>query len=225
MSILPSVPAQEDAVAYLHAVSGSGPEVLRRVGGHSKGGNLAVYAAVYSPPEIQDRIIEVYNNDGPGFGKSILKQENYQRIRSKIRTIIPQSSIVGMLLEHEEEYEVVKSRRIGPLQHDAFNWEVSGSGFVHLASITAGCRYFDRTIKAWTDGLNEIQRRQFIEALFTVLNSTGAKTLTELTKSKMKKANIMIKTFNHLDKDTRYILNRTIRLLFKESVQLSRLRD
>jgi len=220
MSFSTHVPAQTDAVDYLQCVADSGPEALR-VGGHSKGGNLAVYASMHSPPHVQARIIEVYNNDGPGFRESVIAQECYQNIRDKIKTFIPQSSIVGMLLEHEEAYRVVKSRGIGLWQHNGFTWEVLGTHFIHLDTVTNGCLYLDKTLKAWVDSLDTEQRRQFTEALFGILESTGAKTLTELTASKLKNAKIMINALKHLDKDTKDMLTRTIRLLLKEGARMS----
>ena len=108
MSYILAVPSQLEAVSYLEKVA----EKVRgklRLGGHSKGGNLAVYAAVQCKEEIQERIIEIYNNDGPGFSKEMLISEPYNRVRERIWTIVPQTSVVGMLLEHEEEYLVTKS--------------------------------------------------------------------------------------------------------------------
>lgn len=224
MSFKLFVPAQAVAAEYLRCIACSCSESLR-VGGHSKGGNLAVYSAMHSMPEVQARIIEVYNNDGPGFGQSVIAQECYQNIHGRIKTIIPQSSIVGMLLEHEEEYEIVKSTGIGPFQHDGFTWAVSGVDFVHLDTVTGSCRYIDKTLKAWVDGVDNMQRRQFIEALFSIIDSTGAKTLTDLTTNKLKTANAIITAMRHLDKDTRDMLARTIRLLFKEGTQFSQLKN
>lgn len=220
MSFLDAVPAQKEAAEYLGRIADSCAQALR-VGGHSKGGNLAVYASMHAAPEVQERIIEVYNNDGPGFGTSVIALESYLRVRGKIRTIIPQSSTVGMLLEHEEEYEVVKSKALGPFQHDGFTWEVLGPGFIHLDTVTGGCRYFDKTVKSWADGLNAEQREQFVDALFAILESTGAKTLTELSTGRIKKLKAMIDAYRHLDKDTKDMLQHTLGLLVKESARLS----
>ncbi len=126
MSFREAVPAQRDATRYAQAVMAnlSGDFYL---GGHSKGGNLAVYAAAHLTPEDQQRIIAVYNNDGPGFLANIIEKEGYQRIIHKVTTFIPQSSVAGILLEHEEKFQIIRSNETGLMQHNAFSWEVLGS--------------------------------------------------------------------------------------------------
>ena len=119
MSFMDKVPAQELALLYLKDVA----EIIKcplRIGGHSKGGNLAVYSSLYAGKEIQDRIINIYNNDGPGFKSSILQTEEYKNIKNKIDSIIPQTSIIGMILEHEEEYIVIRSNETLIMQHDPY---------------------------------------------------------------------------------------------------------
>jgi hypothetical protein len=220
MSFMTPVPAQEEAVKYLDRVA-RGCMGSLRVGGHSKGGNLAVYASMFAAPEIQERISEVYNNDGPGFGQPVLKLKGYQSIRSRIKTIVPQSSIVGMLLEHEEEYEVVKSGGRGPLQHDGCRWEVEGTHFIRLDKLTGGSAHFDKKLKEYLEAMDIEKRREFTEVFFGILESTGAKTLTELSKSKLKNTGTIISALYHLDKDTRDMIKRTVSLLLKEGTRMS----
>ena len=108
MGFMSAVPSQLDAVKYVNSVA---DEIDGKIiiGGHSKGGNLAVYSAVYCSDNIKNRIITVYNNDGPGFSKKILDSDEYAEVSDKIKTIIPESSVVGILLEHEEKFIIVKS--------------------------------------------------------------------------------------------------------------------
>ncbi|MBR3640420.1 MAG: DUF2974 domain-containing protein, partial [Oscillibacter sp.] len=119
-----AVGAQREAAAYAAETARRCPRKKLRLGGHSKGGNLAVYAAVFLPKAIQKRVETVWSNDGPGFGKDVLPAPRHARVAPKIRTIVPQSSLVGMLLEHEEDYAVVESSQKGLWQHDGFSWEV-----------------------------------------------------------------------------------------------------
>ena len=95
----------------------------------SKGGNLAIYSAVKSEDDIKERIIDVYNNDGPGFDKNMIESNEYRQMLPKIKTIVPYHSFVGMLLEHEEDYKVVKSNQKGIMQHDAMSWQIMGNAF------------------------------------------------------------------------------------------------
>ena len=135
MSFMHPVPAQLEAVSYLEALAEEREESIY-VGGHSKGGNLAVYALAKCKPEVKDRVIGAFNNDGPGFNREFIESLDYESTRAKIRTIIPESSVVGILLEHEEKYEVVKSSQVGIWQHDSLSWEVLGASFIHLDDIS-----------------------------------------------------------------------------------------
>ena len=150
------------------------------VGGHSKGGNLAVYAAVKCDAAVQARIERVYNNDGPGFLPAFLSGDDYRRVMDRIVTIVPQSSVVGLLLEHRERHIVVKSGNVGVLQHNSANWAVLGTAFVR-AELTAGSQAVDRTLKEWMATLDDDARRKFIDTLFTLLEATGATRIEELT--------------------------------------------
>lgn len=123
------------------------------LGGHSKGGNLAVYAAAFCPAALQERIAAVYNNDGPGFDADVIALPGYQRICARVQTFVPQSSIVGMLLEHEEAYTIIHSTGDGFGQHNLYTWEVLRDRFVTLETVTNGSRFLDRTLKQWLAGL------------------------------------------------------------------------
>ncbi len=183
MSFMETVPAQKHAVEYLNASA----QYLRGnvyLTGHSKGGNLSVYSAVHADEEIKKRILGVWNHDGPGFRDSILNDPDYLDIKPQIKTILPQSSLVGILLEHEEDYTVIKSRQKGFLQHNGLTWDVMGSSFVRVKGISAESRRTDKTLKKWIESMPLEQREQFIEALYRILSSDNALTLTDLVSVK-----------------------------------------
>lgn len=214
MSFMHPVPAQLQAVEYLKKVAESKDGTLS-ICGHSKGGNLAVYSATKAPDEIKARIDAVYNHDGPGFTKDFILNEDYISIRHKIHTIVPQTSIIGMLLEHEEHYEVVKSNQTGLLQHDSFSWEVLGKNFIHLDSITKESRFIDRTIKQWLGEMSEDERKDFVDALYESLNATKAKTLTDLSSDKR----MLVKVWSGLDANMRNTVLKYARLLFTQGAK------
>ena len=181
MSFLPVVPAQTAAAEYLELAAKSNlstPQI--RLTGHSKGGNLAVYAAVNCSKEVKKRLIDVWSNDGPGFNKSILEDEDYIELRPIIHSFVPESAVVGMLLEHDEIYTVVKSRQKGMLQHDGVSWEVMGGSFVYSKEISPESKRLDKVLKEWIHEMTPEQLEQFTEALFQVLSADNALTLTEL---------------------------------------------
>ncbi|MBQ7347936.1 MAG: DUF2974 domain-containing protein [Clostridia bacterium] len=179
MSFLPAVPAQIAAAEYLnHAADYFDGDI--RLTGHSKGGNLAVYAAVNCKKEVKPRLTQVWSNDGPGFGEGTLNNPDYIEMRPIIKSIVPQSSVVGMLLEHDENYTVVKSRQAGLFQHDGFTWNIMGGSFVHLADVTGECKRMDRTLNTWIKKMSPEQREQFAEAIYQLLSANDALTLTDL---------------------------------------------
>lgn len=208
MAFLPVVPAQADAAAYLE-------EAARRfdgplwVGGHSKGGNLAVFAAANSSGEVRTRIRQVFNNDGPGFGASMMESRGYLEILPKLSTFLPQSSIVGMLLEHEEDYTVVHSRQVGIMQHDPYSWEVLGGDFIRLEQITSTSRILDRTLKDWVRQMSQQQREEFLNTLFRLFAVGDARTLAELPGAWIKNFDQVRQEWRDTSPQTRQLLQRT----------------
>ena len=163
-----AVPAQLLAVAYVRRLFdayGCPMELC----GHSKGGNLAVYAAAKSGPEIRKAIRQVYNNDGPGFMTHMLSDPGYLEMVPRIHTFVPQSSIIGMLMEHAEPYRVIKSAQVGILQHDVFTWEVMGKELIPVEELTLDSRFIHETIKNWLREMDMEERNEMVEALFTLL--------------------------------------------------------
>lgn len=176
LAISETVPVQASALDYLNAAPGG--KLL--ICGHSKGGNLATYAAVFANAEKQGEISAVYNFDGPGFCFDIRSLPGYDAVKDRLVTIVPESSIVGMLLDHVEDYIVVSSKGMGILQHDALFWQVMGAGFVRASGRNSSSLIADKTLKSWIDGMSISERRDFVDSLFSVLESTGAQRTTEL---------------------------------------------
>ena len=159
MAFTPEIPAQKYACAYLQQAAKALPFRPLLVGGHSKGGNLAVYAAVFCGQPVQKQLTAVYNNDGPGFYTSLLPLPAHRAVSDRITTILPESSVVGMLLAHEERYQVVRSTQIGLMQHDGFSWLVKGERFEHLTELAEGGRIMDQTLKILFAGAHRAPAR------------------------------------------------------------------
>jgi len=183
MTFQQTVPAQRLALQYTRDVA---MEYLRpmRLGGHSKGGNLAVFAAARSSPMVQKKIQQVYNNDGPGFTQYLMGDPGYLAMVPKIKTYIPQSSIIGMLLEHEEPYTVIRSKSVGLLQHDLYTWDVLGKEFIPVEEITEGSQFIDATIKTWFADMTNQERGQLVDVMFALLGSGGAENVYDLLQPK-----------------------------------------
>ncbi len=212
MSYQTSVPAQRSALEYLRDAGRSWPGLLR-LGGHSKGGNLAVYAAALCPPSLQRRLAAVYNNDGPGFCAGALDPSGYEAVRDRIRTFVPQSSVVGMLLDHEETYTVVRSRQMGIFQHDPFSWQILGPDFIRLETVTDSSRFVSLTLKQWVASMDRDHREAFVDTLFDVLEATGAATTGELSEGFLKNAGAGLSRLRDTDDETRRLLLEVLRAL------------
>ena len=215
----PEVPAQKKAVAYVKAVAAQYPRRKLMLGGHSKGGNLAVYGGVFVPLAIQRRISAVWSNDGPGFYGAVLETPQHARLEGRVHSIVPKSSVVGMLLEHEESYTVVDSDQVGLWQHDGFSWQVLGTGFVTLREVSRQGRRNDLALKEWVRRLPVDQREKFVDGLFEVLTASGATTLTDLKEDGFRAAGAMVRAMKDMEKDTRDALFNAIATLFRSNIQ------
>lgn len=195
--------SQKCAAEYLADVAAhhSGPI---RIGGHSKGGNLSVYSAAFVPEEVQKRIVTVYNNDGPGFVPEIIDTDSYRAVADRIVTFVPQSSAVGILLKQTGKYSVIESTESnGVKQHNPYSWVVKGTRFRHLDSLSKQGKRHDEVLDEWIRSSTADERRKLTDTIFSVLESSGAKTLTDITESKLTSAASMIKALVGLDKETR----------------------
>ena len=211
LSFMYPIPSQLEAVSYLDRI-GKGIRGKIRIGGHSKGGNLAVFAAVKCNKSIRKRIIGVYNNDGPGFSREFLSLPEYAELDGRIRTVVPQSSVVGMLFENDEKYTVVKSTESGLMQHNAFSWEVLGCELVAMEALTSESRELSKRMNGWMRNLDMDARRRFVDAIYSILISTNATTVTELYRDRY----AILRSLKNTDKETRQLVFKSFKVLFGE---------
>ncbi len=215
MGFAENVPAQQDAAEYIAEAARMVGERSIRICGHSKGGNLAVYSAAFCPAQIQDRILEVRNFDGPGFNEKNIHYEGVRRISARTRTYLPQSSIVGMLLAHEEAFTIVHSKSIGIFQHDLYSWEIEGAGFVTETKTTGSSQFIDSTLKEWLSSMSAEKREAFINGVFALFDNCDAKTLRELWTGK--NAVTILKTLVSIDESTRTVMLEGLSILKKSA--------
>ena len=212
MSFMTPVPAQRLALEYLEEAAWKlGGKI--RVGGHSKGGNLAFYAAAFCKPGVQRRIIAAYNNDGPGFDERFITEPGFRAISARLLDFVPQSSVIGMLLEHGEQYTVVESTQRGIAQHDPYSWVVLGADFVRKEDVTDTSKFVDSTIKEWLKAISPAERERFIDALFSILESTEITNFSELSSNWFQRAKAIGEALKNMDEPTRKMLLKTLGLL------------
>lgn len=174
------MPSQHLAAEYLKRAI-TKPQTLYRIGGHSKGGNLAVYAAMCCSKEQQAQIERVYSNDGPGLCPEIIDMEQYAGIRSKIYRIVPEFSVVGSLFAQERPDLIVRSTASALMQHDGFSWRIEGDHFVTCESLSRECRLCNDIFDTWVESATMEQREIFTRDFFNALGAGGAKKISEIT--------------------------------------------
>lgn len=180
LSYMAMTRGQEIAVDYMNRVF-TGSSQFIRIGGHSKGGNLAVYAGMYCLPEIQSRIRDIYSNDGPGFNRQITDSDAYRNILPKITKFMPEDSIVGILLDSGAKAEIIKSSRSGIYQHSPYTWMVRRNSIMRAKERSDISKFIDHTVDDWINMLDPDSKRTFIDVLFKAIESSGAKTISEFT--------------------------------------------
>ena len=207
MAYTSRVPAQEAAVLYLTRASELSRRPLRLMG-HSKGGNLAVCAAAFAPAKIQNRIEGIWSFDGPGMNRENAQSEGYLRIKDRIRSFVPQTSIIGQLMDYFDPYTVVHSSANGILQHDPMTWQVYGPHFETQESLDRTAVVVRDTLHDWLQNSTPEQRAAFVDALFTLIDTTNATRMSDLTSEKLKSLLTMVGNRKEVDPETRRVFTR-----------------
>ena len=211
------VPAEEEAIEYLSEV-GRGNGKRLRLGGHSKGGHLAIYSALGTKKRIRKKIDRIYDFDGPGFEKDLLKSDEMKEIELKIQRYVPEFSVVGMLFEHIGYPIVVKSSEKGIIQHDAFSWQLMGKKFEIQEDVSEMSKIFDKSFSSWLENMDKVERKEFVTDFFGVLEAPGVDSLLELQNMDVKNLGAMIVRLNQVDSTTKQRILNLIGILFKKIV-------
>ena len=214
MAFSDTVPAQRDALDYLLRVAGKykGPILLC---GHSKGGNLALFAAANAPEKIKKRIVRVFNNDGPGFNENSSTHCLLPSLEGRVDTLVPSSSVIGMLMEHSMEYCVVESSSFLIFQHDPYSWVFDGPHFKYADSRSRDSIVLDKAASDWLSSISPQEREKFVDVLFTLFGKAGIKSFRGYSKQMFLKAPEFIKAFLMLPKDQKNMFIHVVNNMFK----------
>ncbi|ROS61150.1 uncharacterized membrane protein HdeD (DUF308 family) [Frigoribacterium sp. PhB160] len=206
------VPAQTSAAAYLREVlaTTSGPV---RVGGHSKGGHLAVFAALSTTPADRERIVHVYDNDGPGLSPEITDLDAREVFRSRTTKIVPEFAVIGRLFESGPASLIVASTGKGIVQHDIMTWQVEGTHLVERATGSARAATVSGLIDAWLEDAAHDDRRDFTDALFTALGAGGATLVQDVARRDHGSFESVLFSLVRSRSETRRSLGTTVRVL------------
>ncbi|MEG1016490.1 MAG: DUF2974 domain-containing protein [Oscillospiraceae bacterium] len=218
MAFICPVPAQYESVQYINEIGGCTRGTLR-VGGHSKGGNLAVYAAMKCSREVRDRVTDIYSHDGPGFRKEVIESADFESIVGRIDKTLPKSSVIGMLLQNHEKYSVVDSDRFWIMQHDPFSWEIDKDKFRVIDKISSGAQYINDTFAKWLSEQSDEKRQLFVNTLFNIMKSTNAETLNQITDNWARQIPTFYSAYKDLDEETKKELADLIKELAKIAIK------
>ena len=173
--------AQKAAAQYLKYITEKySGDVL--IGGHSKGGNLAVYAAMNAPDVVTNRIKRIYSNDGPGFAPELLDEYKFSQIKDRITHIVPTFCVVGMLFELKIPHEIVASDGEKMLQHSGMTWKVEGDHFVKKRYLSEESVVYNKAIDDWIGNATMEQRSAFTRDIFDAMKSAGAVSVYDISK-------------------------------------------
>lgn len=210
---LMTVPSQRAAAEYTERAAAEAMGGLCLTG-HSKGGNLAVYAAATVGLQAQKRIRRVYSFDGPGLDEEAMENEGYRRVAARVESYIPQSSVVGLLLSYHPAYTVVRSAALGLLQHDAMTWQIRDGAFVRLEEVDLSARVAEEAIHTWLSRMSHEDRRRLVTAIGRVVSAARADLVTDLLSDWKQSARRMREAFRALpDGEKRFVLSQWKSLL------------
>lgn len=214
MTISQVVPSHELALDYLNGCNASDSIILA---GHSKGGNLAIYAASECRSDLVPLISGIYNFDGPGFSFDISSTANYNVVKERIHSYVPGSSVFGMLMDHMDDYVVVSSMNAGLMQHYAFYWKIEGSSFVLQKKRNLSSRSMDTAFNQWLNSLSIEDRKAFVDAVFSVFEESGIKYFNDFSSIGFAKIKEVFSKVHNMDPQAKKMIRSFLGKLMRAS--------
>lgn len=216
LSFMTETPGQRFAAEYINAYAGISENEIW-TGGHSKGGNFAVYGSMFCDEPARSRISRIYDFDGPGFRDEIAESEEYKAVIPKTISIIPQSSLVGQLLTNDTEHRIVTSKAYGVAQHLAYAWEVMRDDFIYAEELSKFGVFINRTMTGWLNELDDAAREAVTEAVFDVIQASEKDTFFEMQQHKLRSARAILKAMRTLEPEQQAVLKEAIAKLAAQS--------
>lgn len=210
LSFEDNIPAQRSSVKYLNRIMEESKGNIITIG-HSKGGNLAIYSSIFIDDKYRDRIKSIYNFDGPGFNSKILNDKRYLEITDRIKTFIPEDAIVGIIMNRNENYMVVKSSADSIMQHDIYSWELEISDFKYLENLSKNSILLGKSIASWLNNIDIDERKKFVDLLFDGLTESSLN-LNEIGKNISLIGKVLYKSIT--EPDIRDMLSKTIKIIY-----------
>ena len=226
LTYVQEIPAHRAAVAYLEAYFEKYAGKVT-VSGHSKGGNLALYAVAYVNDLLREQIEKVYMLDAPGLQEKGLESDGYKAIRERVTVIRPEESIVGIMLYNDIDPIVVKSNASGIMQHAVTSWQFNEeTGELILAERqTDLSQNLEKTFKQWMKELSSQELKILFDILFDTLMSSGIHSINDVTIDREFGAKLAtsIASFYSIGTEKKLLLAKSAKLFLQAFVGHSRL--
>ena len=205
MTYMFPIPAQREAIKYINKSIPLFTDRKYIFGGHSKGGNLSVVAAMYANPLIKPKIKRIVSFDGPGLKDEQFNSKHYRSIDKKVELIVPDSCLIGILLNHRKNQTVIKSSMIGPMAHSFNYWDVDETKFIP-SKLTKGSKETERIINEWLAKYNDKEREFLVKEMFSVFDRAHIESLTDIKLSNIGKIKAFIDESKKLDAEAQVML-------------------
>ncbi len=217
MALTSSISSQQKALEYLEKSAGALCHFNRRkiiLTGHSKGGNQAVYATAFATPRTRSKVTAIYNFDGPGFDSTLFSSGIFTHIVPLIHTYVPEESVVGMIMDHEEPYKTVKSSAKGAAQHDLFTWQLNAHTLDYANGLSDFSLGIHKAVNEWLQDIPVLDRQEFVDTLFGVLEGAGLHTLDDLSVSTTAGILRILQKITQIDSEHKRLLHNVFNALF-----------
>lgn len=209
MAYMREIPAQRSSVAFLREVLARSSQALV-VSGHSKGGNLAVYAASHQEAKEQEKIEMLYLFDAPGLHASVLNTAGYQRIRDRIQVIRPYESVVGVMLANDLEVIIVNSDKAGIEQHNLNYWQVADTQFERLPEPSPLSQTLETTFRLWMAELSRQELKLLFDTIFDLFWETGIHSLDDFQDTPYKKLADVMASLSQLPPEKHQLIGKSL---------------
>lgn len=206
------VPSQMEAIKYIKRYINPFSKRKYILGGHSKGGNLALVAAMYGKTLKKSKIESIYMFDAPGLREKEVNSHEFKQIEDKIIRVVTNYTIVGLLFYNTENILIVKSMKKGVMAHNMINWCVEEEAFSYT-KLSSFSKKFKENLESWLNNYSDEERQIFVHDLFSLFKRAEIKSLLDLKKQKIKKVLTLIKESKKIDAKTKEILNEFIKLM------------
>lgn len=214
LAILDNIPSQKEAVLYINNVY-ENYEGSYYVGGHSKGGNIALYGAMHSLDDFKKQLLMVYNFDGPGFKSNIFNSPEYEKIKYKVIKVIPYSDVVGILLNNNNDFMITRSGSIGILQHNMYAWKIKGDTFSYISKTSYFSKIVDKSVFEWLNLLTDKQKEEIVRIIFQVLDQSKINNFFDFKKETIKKIMAVFSAVGNIDSDDKKEMLKLTKLMIK----------